>query len=120
MGKLQADDTTSMLRPVTATGPAEPLWMRAPARDDEGRPLSDFMMLIPRLGKRPVEQMRQILREIEAVLCAYQHAVVFADMNLKLNVLWVTVRPIPGICLELPAALKVRVPEAMLVASKHR
>jgi hypothetical protein len=43
---------------------------------------------------------------------------VFADMNLRLNVLWVTVRPIPGICLELPAALKTRVPEAMLVAQR--
>jgi hypothetical protein len=53
------------------------------------------------------------------VLARYGDAVVFADVNLRLNTLWVTVRPIPGICLELPAALKHRVPEALLVAHKH-
>jgi hypothetical protein len=40
-------------------------------------------------------------------------------MNLKLNALWVTVRPIPGICLELPAAIKMQVPEALLVGQKQ-
>jgi hypothetical protein len=106
-------------RVAAALHPAEPLWKRAPARDDEGRPLSDFMMLIPRLGKRPAQYISDTLREIEAVLGAYRHAVVFADMNLRLNVLWITVRPIPGICLELAAAVKVRVPEAMLVATRR-
>jgi hypothetical protein len=106
------------LRRSLALHAAEPLWQRAPARDDQGRPLPDFMMLIPRLGRRPAEQIRQTLEAISEVLHHYRHAVVFADMNLKINVLWVTVRPIPGICLELPAALKTRVPEAMLVAQK--
>lgn len=112
---------TTQTAPRLAAGmhPAEPLWKRAPARDADGRPLSDFMMIIPKLSKRPTEYVRRTLREIEAVLNAYQHAVVFADMNLRLNTLWVTVKPIPGICLELPAALKLRVPEALLVASKH-
>ena len=58
------------------------------------------------------------LQAIGEVLHYYRDAVVFADLNLRINVLWVTVRPVPGICLELPAALKVRVPEAMLVAHK--
>jgi hypothetical protein len=100
--------------------PAEPLWKRAPARDEDGRPLADFMMLIPRLGRRPAEQVQNTLREISAVLDLYRHAVVYADMNLRINVLWVTVWPIPGICLELPAALKTRIPEALLVAQKAR
>ena len=112
---------TAETAPRLAAGmhPAEPLWKRAPTRDADGRPLSDFMMIIPKLSKRPTEVIRATLREIEAVLTAYHHAVVFADVNLKLNTLWVTVKPIPGICLELPAALKLRVPEALLVASKH-
>jgi hypothetical protein len=99
--------------------PGEPLWKRAPTRDEDGRPLPDFMMIIPKLSKRPTEAVRETLREIEAVLKAYEHAVVFADVNLKLNTLWVTTRPIPGICLELAAAVKLRVPEALLVAGKH-
>ncbi len=99
--------------------PAEPLWKRAPSRDEQGRPLSDFMMIIPKLSKRPTQYIRDTLREIEAVLADYGDAVVFADVNLRLNTLWVTVRPIPGICLELPATVKLRVPEALLVAHKH-
>ncbi|HSP01140.1 MAG TPA: hypothetical protein VLN90_06725 [Thioalkalivibrio sp.] len=110
----------SPLRPAVELLPAEPLWKRAPGRDENGRSLPDFMMLIPRLGKQPGLVIRRTLADIDAVLQDYRHAVVFADMNLRLNILWVTVRPIPGICLELPAALKVRVPEAMLVANKQR
>ncbi|MEA3410741.1 MAG: hypothetical protein U9R74_04285 [Pseudomonadota bacterium] len=110
---------TTELRPSSGCVPAEPLWKRAPTRDDLGRPLSDFMMLIPSLSKRPDREIRNTLRTIEQVLLAYGNAVVFADMNLKLNTLWVTVRPIPGICLELPAAIKTQVPEALLVAQKQ-
>ncbi|OOG20616.1 hypothetical protein B1C78_17135 [Thioalkalivibrio denitrificans] len=106
------------LRHTIAFHTTEPLWQRAPTRDEQGRPLPDFMMLIPRLGTRPARQVRTTLQAIAEVLHQYRDAVVFADMNLRINVLWVTVRPVPGICLELPAALKVRVPEAMLVA--HR
>jgi hypothetical protein len=116
--QLPITSAGGLLRATSPLDPAEPLWKRAPTRDHEGRPLSDFMMLIPRLGGRPADQLRRTLHEINAVLVQYRHAVVFADMNLRINVLWVTVKPIPGICLELPAALKTRVPEAMLVAHK--
>jgi hypothetical protein len=118
MGELRDKGWTA---PRLAGGmhPAEPLWKRAPSRDERGRPLSDFMMIIPKLSRRPTQYIRDTLREIEGVLARYGDAVVFADVNLRLNTLWVTVRPIPGICLELPAALKHRVPEALLVAHKH-
>ena len=98
--------------------PAEPLWKRAPGRDEEGRALSDFMMIIPGLCRQSTDYVQNTLFEIEKVLKLYGSAVVFAEMNLKINTLWVTVRPIPGICLELPAVLKYRVPEALLVAHK--
>jgi hypothetical protein len=42
--------------------------------------------------------------------------VVFADLNLKLNLLWVSLRPRPGAISELVAAIRLRVPEALLVA----
>ncbi|MDX1336047.1 MAG: hypothetical protein R3312_09700 [Gammaproteobacteria bacterium] len=98
--------------------PAEPLWKRAPGRDEEGRALSDFMMIIPGLCRQSTDYVQNTLFEIEKVLKLYGSAVVFAEMNLKINTLWVTVRPVPGICLELPAVLKYRVPEALLVAHK--
>jgi hypothetical protein len=98
--------------------PAEPLWKRAPGRDEEGRALSDFMMIIPGLCRQSTDYVQNTLSEIEKVLKLYGSVVVFAEMNLKINTLWVTVRPVPGICLELPAVLKYRVPEALLVAHK--
>ena len=98
--------------------PAEPLWKRVPTRDTEGRPYSDFMMLIPRLRSQPRDIVEATITEIHGVLEHYRRVVVFADLNLKLNVLWVSVRPVPGICLELPTAIKCRVPQAMLVGQR--
>jgi len=95
-----------------------PLWKRVPARDDDGRLLSDFMMLIPGLGRRPAKRVEATLAALHAVFAYYRDFVVFADLNLKLNVLWVSVKPCPGITLELATAVKQRVPEAVLVANK--
>lgn len=99
---------------------AEPLWNHVPTSDNEGQRLSDFMMLIPKLRKQPQSHIQHVLNQIQEVLEFYQNAVVFADLNLKLNVLWVSVKPVPGICLELPAAILDRVPEARLVAQPPR
>ena len=106
------------VRRAAQLDPAEPLWKRVPTRDVDGRPFSDFMMLIPRLRSRPQHAREAAIAEIHGVLEHYRKVVVFADLNLKLNLLWVSVRPVPGICLELPAAIKCRVPEAMLVGQR--
>lgn len=98
--------------------PAEALWKRVPTRGADGRPLSDFMMILPNLRERPRTQIVETLAAIEFTLHRYGEAVVFADFNLKLNLLWVSVKPIPGICAELPAAIQERVPEALLVADR--
>ncbi len=98
--------------------PAEPLWKRVPTRGDQGQLLSDFMMIIPGLRARPGHEIEKTIQDIQEVLALYRHAVVFADLNLKLNVLWVSVKPVPGICLELPTAIHMRIPSAKLVAQK--
>lgn len=103
---------------VSSLQPAEPLWKRAPTRDEDGVALSDFMMIIPRLRDKPRHVLESTVQRIEDVLRCYQKSVVFADLNLGLNVLWVSVRPVPGICLELPTAIKLQVPEALLVSHK--
>jgi len=95
--------------------PNEPLWKRAPTRDGDGRPLTDFMMIIPKLRQHPEPSLRQRIARIQAVLTHYGEHVVFADLNLHLNVLWVSVTPSPGICLEIAAMIKGQVPEALLV-----
>jgi hypothetical protein len=97
---------------------SEPLWKRVPTRDDDGTRLSDFMMIIPKLRKRPRTYVQRVVEEIQCVLHHYHHVVVFADLNLELNVLWVSIKPVVGMCTEIPAAIKSRVPEALLIAQK--
>jgi hypothetical protein len=101
---------------VREVAPGAPLWQRVPTRDEGGARLSDFMMLIPGLRQRPAPEQGRLLERIDAVLRAHPHAVVFADCNLKLNLLWVSVRAVPGLCVEVAAALSEAVPEARLVS----
>ena len=96
--------------------PASPLYKRAPRTDEQGKPLTDFMMIIPRLRHRPQPLIQETIRKIEAVLNRYTREVVFVDLNLKLNVLWVIVRPKAGICWNIPMEINQAVPEALLVA----
>lgn len=110
--KIRIYDSTT-LAPV-ASAPGIPLWQLAPTRDSAGQRLTDFMMLIPRLRNRTPAEIEQASRAIQSVLELHQD-VVFADLNLKLNLLWVSLRPRPGAISELTAAIRLRVPEAVLV-----
>ena len=112
--KIRVHASTT-LTTFAGSGPGLPLWQVAPTRDGAGRRLTDFMMLIPRLRSRPRAEIEQASRDIQAVL-ALRQDVVFADLNLKLNLLWVSLRPRPGAISELVAAIRLRVPEAVLVA----
>ena len=108
-------ETNRQLGNALEVMPNTPLWQRAPVRDEYGRLLSDFMMIVPGLNRRPKAEISDVLRRIEHVLGLYGRSVVFADLNLRLNTLWVSVRPVPGICLELPAVIHHYVAEAVLV-----
>ncbi len=106
-----------LVRPALAFESAEPLYTRVPTRDEYGRCLGDFMMLFPGLRDRPGRQLSDVLGRIRAVLGRYAE-VVFAEINLRLNLLWVSVRPRPGVILEIAAELKAMIPEALLVGEK--
>lgn len=101
---------------VSLQDAAEPLMKRAPLHDEKGRALSDFMMLIPGLKKKPQAMINVVVTDIQLVLSKFSHAVVFAELNLKLNLLWVSIRPIHGIRNEVAGAIQARVPEAKLVS----
>ncbi len=94
----------------------EPLYKRVPTRDERGRLLSDFMMLIPGLKEWPRGRFVDRLAGIQAVLGGFEE-VVFADLNVPLNLLWVSVRARPGVIAEVAASLQTRVPEARIVSS---
>ncbi|AEK56979.1 hypothetical protein A5904_01205 [Acidithiobacillus caldus] len=110
---LQRSDGPALL-------PEEPLWRRVPSRDEEGRCLADFRMIIPGLRDRSGSQQRNTLRIVNAVLQHYGAWVVFADFNFRTNLLWVSIKPRPGLTLEIPAAIKTLVPEALLLAAYWR
>ena len=103
------------LKTSAGINPSEPLWKRVPTHDETGKPLSDFMMIIPDLRKKPQHIIQSVIAEIQRVLGLYSDNVVFAELNLKLNLLWVSIKAVHGLYLEIPAAIKTHVPEAMLV-----
>ena len=103
------------IRLSTAINPAEPLWKLAPTRDETGKPLSDFLMIIPKLKTKPDHIIKQTLSEIDAALKQFSNRVVFANIDMKLNTLWVSFKNQPGLYMDIVAAVKLRVPEAVIV-----
>ena len=95
---------------------AAPLRERVPKRDSEGRLLADFMMLIPDLRQRSEGSVADVLARLARALECRD--VVFADFNLRLNLLWVSVRARPGVTRDVAMRVRARVPEALLVGQR--
>ena len=96
--------------------PAEPLWKVAPTRDDEGKPVSDLLMIIPKLKHQPDQYIKDTLANIEFALKRFSDDILFANVDMKLNTLWVSFRAVPGVYVEIVSSLQANVPEALLVA----
>ncbi len=92
----------------------EPLYKRLPTHDENGKFLSDFMMLIPGLRNLSESNLNDRLTALHSLLGGHDD-VVFADLNTPLNLLWVSVRARRGVIRELAAEIRLRVPEARLV-----
>ena len=100
--------------------PGEPLYKIAPTRDENGISFVDFMLVIPKLKKKPQHYIDRTLNDIQMVLSRYSTDVVFANMDLKINCLWVSHKPRPGLCKDLISEIREYVPEAMLVGDVPR
>lgn len=72
------------------------------------------MVIFPGLRELPSHQLGERLLRLQSILQGFTE-VVFADLNLPLNLLWVSVRPRPGVILELFRAMQWQLPEARLV-----
>ena len=99
--------------------PAEPLWKIAPTRDEEGNRTSDLLMIIPKLKTRPKQHIQNTLSEINAALNQFKHLILFVNVDMKLNTLWVSFKAKPGLFAEITTALKLHVPEAMVVGDMY-
>lgn len=97
---------------------AEPLWRLAPTRHDDGRSLADFMMLVPGLGQRPAGERDRVSQLIKEACASYGEQVVFADVNYRINVLWVSTEAKPGLAGRVAQEIRRRVPEALLVGGQ--
>ncbi len=106
----------SRLPGITPYVVSSPLWSRAPARDENGKPYSDFMILIPGLKQLNEAGIESCLVKIRHSLRAYENIVVYVDLNIKLNCLWVSHKPIPGITNDLVRAILQQIPHAKVVA----
>lgn len=73
-------------------------------------------MLIPGLRDRPRHIIDTTLQDVHIALTHFKDAVVFAEFNIKLNLLWVSIRPIHGIRFEIASAIQQQVPDAKLVS----
>ena len=117
--KLKKSDSNYLKHQRSKILSAEPLWQRVPTRDSNGKPYSDFMMLIPCLRKLEPTKITEIINKVEAVLQHYENDIVLADLNLKINVLWITIKPHLGLTAEIASLIHHVVPEAKLV-SQHK
>ena len=99
---------------------SQPLWQRVPTRTDAGEYVCDFMMLISRFNQLTSHNQNSIVEKLYAVLKQYSDVVIFADLNVKLNLLWISHRPRPGIGLEVAAMIHEFIPEAKLVSHHQR
>jgi hypothetical protein len=98
--------------------PAEPLWQLAPTRRSDGRGLADFMMLIPGMATAGDAGRRHVSASIQAVCEGFGEAVVFAEINYRLNILWVSVDAEPGLTGRVASAVRERIPDALLVGGQ--
>jgi hypothetical protein len=105
-------------QPAPRLQPAGPLRERLPQQQARGSTLADFMVLIPGLRDRAPDGLARRIDLLREVLGRYSDLVVFADLNLQLNLLWVSVQPRPGATLEVAGCIRAVLPEARLVASQ--
>ncbi|MDB3944509.1 hypothetical protein N9444_01160 [Gammaproteobacteria bacterium] len=92
----------------------ESLYTRAPAHAPDGAAYSDFMVLILGLRDLSRAEFSERVAGLQAVLGQYQQ-VVFADLNVPLNLLWVTLIPEFGLITTMTKSLRQRIPEARLI-----
>jgi hypothetical protein len=98
--------------------PAEPLWRLAPTKSQDGGGMADFMMLIPGLADRSLAERDFVADAVLAVCASFGEQVTFADINYRINVLWVSIEPEPGLAGRVACAIRQRVPDALLVGGQ--
>lgn len=97
---------------------AQPLWQRVPTRGKDGQLLADCMFLIVGLNRQSPEQQQRIARRLQETLAKLGQKIVFAELNLKLGLLWVSFPGEKGLFIHIVDCVQSRVPEAKVISNK--
>ena len=73
------------------------------------------MVRIPDLGTGRMEPLPHCLAALTQVLTNHRDVVVFAELNSRLGLLWVTVKPVPGCIRRMYADLREVLPTARII-----
>ena len=76
------------------------------------------MMIITGLKKANSDHRKKTINLLTQVLANYSDVVVFADLNMKMSLLWVSIKPVRGMMVEIPLEIIKRIPEAKLVSER--
>lgn len=97
---------------------ASPLWQRVPTRTATGEMVADFIMLIKQLNRAsPIEQ-QTTLDDIHRVLSSYSDFILLVELNLNINLLWVSHVSRPNLGSEIAAAIFHVCPRARLISQR--
>ena len=108
--------TSAALEAPAGLSPGGDLWRYAPTADTQGRALSDLMLLLPGLQQgRSVSIL--VRQQVQEVLQSFGERIHFANLNLRLGILWVTVVSEPGLCGEVADAITTRIVGARVVGN---
>lgn len=98
--------------------PAGPLWQIVPVRDNGGRSLADFMLLVPRMRSRGAVFAEYAAQAVRRACRTFDGKVFFAELNQATGVIWVSVLAEPGLCARVASAIRIELPEALLVGGQ--
>jgi len=98
--------------------PAVPLWQRVPTRTDAGERASDFIMLLAGIKQLSSTQKQLIYDTLYQALKMYHADILLAEINTRMNTLWISHKPRPGLGAEIAAMVHHHVPQAKLISER--
>jgi hypothetical protein len=74
------------------------------------------MMLIPGLKQQDQLATDHIMIKLKKSLKAFENVVVYVDLNTRLGLLWISIKPVPQVTQRIVHAIQYEIPGAKVVA----
>ena len=109
----------NILKKSLPSDPAVPLWQRVPTHTDAGELAADFIMILSGLKKLGATQKQMIYDTLYRVLKTYDADILLAEVNTRMNTLWISHKPRPGLGVEIAASIHHHIPQAKLISQRY-